>query len=104
MEELKKIHHTITKFDSRIPLEVMLVLDSSNGQNALAQAIQLHDSIGITSIVLTKLDGNTKGGMIFALTDKLGIPVRYIAAGEQNIDLSQFKAERFVSALLGREL
>ena len=104
MEELKKIRRTMTKFDPEIPVEVMLTLDSSSGQNALAQAIQFHDAIGITGIVLTKLDGSAKGGIIFALAAKLGIPIRYIAAGEQMTDLNPFKAEPFVNALLGREL
>ncbi len=104
MEELKKIRRTMTKFDPEMPVEVMLTLDSSSGQNALTQAIQFHDAIGITGIVLTKLDGSAKGGIIFSLAAKLGIPIRYIAAGEQMTDLNPFKAKPFVNALLGREL
>lgn len=103
VEELKKIRRTINKFDPDVPVETLLVLDASNGQNALVQAQQFHKDIGISGMVLTKLDGTAKGGIVFALATKLGIPLRYIGTGEGIEDLSPFNADDFVSALLSRE-
>jgi len=100
MEELHKIRRIITKFDPGIPVEVMLVLDAGTGQNALNQASQFHEIIGITGITLTKLDGTAKGGIIFALADKLGIPIRFVGTGESLDDLRPFDAGMFVKALL----
>ena len=103
IEELKKIRRTINKFDSGAEVETLLVLDASNGQNALAQAQQFHDAIGITGIVLTKLDGTAKGGIVFAIASKLGIPIRFLGTGEKITDLSPFNAENFVKALLSTD-
>jgi fused signal recognition particle receptor len=103
MEELKKIKRVMGKIDAAAPHEVMLVVDASTGQNALAQAAQFNDAIGVTGIVLTKLDGTAKGGVIFAIAKKLAIPIRFIGVGEQIEDLREFNAEEFVNALLGGE-
>jgi len=100
MEELKKIRRTISKADPSLAVETLLVLDAGNGQNALTQARQFQDAVGITGIVLTKLDGTARGGIVFALANKLNIPVRFIGTGEQASDLSPFQAEAFVTALL----
>jgi fused signal recognition particle receptor len=100
IEELKKIRRTISKFDPDIPVETLLVLDSGNGQNALTQARQFHEAIGVTGLVLTKLDGTAKGGIIFALANKLGTPLRFITTGEEISDISTFNAENFITALL----
>ena len=100
MDELKKIRRTITKFDPDIAVETMLVLDACTGQNAIAQARQFNEVTEITGVTLTKLDGTAKGGIIFTLTHKLPVPVRYIGIGEQLDDLRTFNATEFVDALL----
>jgi fused signal recognition particle receptor len=99
MEELKKIKRVIQKLDADAPHEAMLVVDAGTGQNALNQAQEFHDLIGLTGITLTKLDGTAKGGMLFALAEKLGIPIRFIGIGEAIEDLRPFDAEEFVEAL-----
>jgi fused signal recognition particle receptor len=103
MEELKKIKRVMAKIDATAPHEVMLVVDASTGQNALTQAVQFNEAVGVTGIVLTKLDGTAKGGVIFAIAKKLAIPIRFIGVGEQIEDLREFNAEEFVNALLGGE-
>ena len=103
MEELKKVKRVMAKLDGNAPHEVMLVLDAGTGQNALSQAEQFHQAIGLTGITLTKLDGTAKGGIIFAIAKKIGLPIRYIGVGEKIDDLRTFEAEDFVDALLGRE-
>lgn len=100
MEELKKIKRVMAKLDESAPHEVLLVLDAGTGQNAVNQLEQFHNAVGVTGIVLTKLDGTAKGGVIFALCRKFGIPVRYIGVGEGVDDLQPFDAEKFVDALL----
>ena len=100
MEELKKIKRVVAKLDHSAPHEIMLVLDASTGQNALSQANQFHQAIGLTGLTLTKLDGTAKGGVIFAIAKQLGIPIRFIGVGEQIDDLREFDADEFVSALL----
>ena len=100
MEELRKIRRTITKFDAGIGVEVMLVIDAGTGQNALTQAGQFHDIIGLTGISITKLDGTARGGIVFAIAEKLGIPIRFIGTGESLDDLRPFNAEEFVEAIL----
>jgi len=100
MEELKKIHRVIGKQDETAPHEVLLVLDGGIGQNAVTQAEQFHQAIGVTGLVLTKLDGTAKGGVIFAIAKKLGLPIRFIGVGESIDDLRVFDAEEFVEALL----
>ena len=100
MTELKKINRVIAKVDTTAPHEVMLVVDASTGQNALNQAIQFHEAVSLTGIVLTKLDGTAKGGIIFAIAKRLGIPIRYIGVGESITDLQEFDPDAFVTALL----
>lgn len=103
MEELKKVKRVMGKLDVSAPHEVMLVLDAGTGQNALSQAVQFNEAIGVTGLTLTKLDGTAKGGIIFAIAKKTGLPIRYIGVGETIDDLRPFKSEEFVDALLGRE-
>ncbi|MCO6439521.1 MAG: signal recognition particle-docking protein FtsY [Nitrococcus mobilis] len=100
MEELRKIKRVLSKQDAAAPHEVLLVVDASTGQNALAQARQFHAAVGVTGIALTKLDGTAKGGVIFAIAQQLGLPIRCIGVGEQIEDLRPFTAEEFVDALL----
>ncbi len=99
MAELQKVRRVITKVDESAPHEVMLVLDAGTGQNAVAQAGQFRDAIGVTGIALTKLDGTAKGGVIFAIAKKFGIPIRFVGVGEGIEDLRPFDATEFVAAL-----
>ncbi|ABS24931.1 signal recognition particle-docking protein FtsY [Anaeromyxobacter sp. Fw109-5] len=99
MEELKKVKRVIGKAVDGAPHEVLLVLDSTNGQNAIAQARQFHEALGVTGIVLTKIDGTAKGGVIIGICDELGIPVRYVGVGESVADLKAFVPAEFVRAL-----
>ncbi|MGA2228745.1 MAG: signal recognition particle-docking protein FtsY [Syntrophobacteraceae bacterium] len=99
MEELKKIHRVINKKMPDAPHEVFLVLDASTGQNALSQAKLFKEQIGLTGLILTKLDGTAKGGIIAAICDELQIPVRYIGIGESIDDLRPFDPEEFTNAL-----
>ncbi len=103
MEELKKIKRVMQKIDVAVPQEVMLVLDAGTGQNALNQAQQFHESVALTGITLTKMDGTAKGGVIFAVAKKLGLPIRFIGVGEGIDDLRPFHAAEFVDALLAQE-
>tara|TARA_B110000444_G_scaffold249521_1_gene274741 strand:- start:423 stop:1448 length:1026 start_codon:yes stop_codon:yes gene_type:complete len=100
MEELAKVIRVMAKLDPSAPHEVLLVLDAATGQNALAQMKEFRAVAGVTGIVLTKLDGTAKGGVIFALADQYGLPVRYIGVGEGVDDLQPFVARDFVQALL----
>ncbi|MGD8569849.1 MAG: signal recognition particle-docking protein FtsY [Gammaproteobacteria bacterium] len=100
MEELKKVRRVITKLDAEAPHEVMIVLDASIGQNAVMQAKQFQEAVGVSGVTLTKLDGTAKGGVIFAIARQLGIPIRYIGIGEGIDDLRDFNAGDFVNALL----
>ena len=99
MEELKKVVRVMGKLDDSAPHEVMLVLDAGTGQNALAQAAQFQQWVGVSGITLTKLDGTAKGGVIFAIARKLGLPIRYIGVGETAEDLRPFEAGQFIEAL-----
>ena len=99
MDELAKISRVLKKIDPAAPHEVMLVVDAGTGQNALNQAVQFHDTVGLTGITLTKLDGTAKGGIIFAIADRLGVPIRYVGIGEGIQDLRPFDADEFVKAL-----
>ncbi|GAB4345681.1 MAG: hypothetical protein Kow006_03100 [Gammaproteobacteria bacterium] len=99
MEELKKIKRVMGKIDPAAPHEVMLVLDAGTGQNALSQAREFHNAVGVTGITLTKLDGTAKGGIIFAIAKALNLPIRFIGVGEQAEDLRVFDAAAFVDAL-----
>ncbi|MGL6020815.1 MAG: signal recognition particle-docking protein FtsY [Gibbsiella quercinecans] len=103
MEELKKIVRVMKKLDEHAPHEVMLTLDASTGQNAVSQAKLFNEAVGLTGITLTKLDGTAKGGVIFAIADQFGIPIRYIGVGEGIEDLRPFKADDFIEALFARE-
>lgn len=100
MEELKKIKRIMGKIDPSVPHEVLLVLDATVGQNALNQAKQFNEAIGVTGICITKLDGTARGGIIFAIAQQLKLPIRFIGIGEGIDDLKPFVAENFVSALL----
>lgn len=99
MEELKKVKRVIQKLDTTAPHEIMLVLDASIGQNALNQAREFHQAVGLTGITMTKLDGTAKGGILFAIANELGIPFRYLGMGEGIDDLRPFDAEQFVKAI-----
>jgi fused signal recognition particle receptor len=99
MDELKKVKRVIMKLDATAPHETLLVLDAGIGQNALTQAKQFHDAIGITGITLTKLDGTAKGGIIFAIAKQMKTPIRFIGVGESIDDLRPFDANDFVNAL-----
>lgn len=103
MEELEKVVRVMRKLDSAAPHEVMLVLDAGTGQNALAQAEHFQRWVGVSGISLTKLDGTAKGGVIFAIAKKLGLPIRFIGVGEAVEDLRPFHAEQFIAALFARD-
>jgi fused signal recognition particle receptor len=103
MDELAKIKRVLGKLDQTAPHETLLVLDAGTGQNALAQAEQFHQAIGISGLALTKLDGTAKGGILFALAEHFAFPVRFIGVGEQADDLREFNARDFVDALLDIE-
>jgi fused signal recognition particle receptor len=100
MDELKKVKRVIQRVDASAPHEVLLVLDANQGQNALTQASQFHQAVGVTGLVLTKLDGTAKGGIVIAIARKLGIPIRFIGVGEQAEDFGEFDARAFASALV----
>ena len=102
MDELSKIKRVISRRDETAPHEVMLVLDASQGQNALIQAEKFHEALGLTGITVTKLDGSAKGGILFAIADQLQVPVRFIGIGESAEDMQPFAADEFVDALLAR--
>ena len=101
MDELGKIGRVVRRFDESAPHEVLLVLDATQGQNALIQARQFHERLGVTGLVITKLDGTAKGGIVLAIGRELGIPIRYIAIGESSADFAPFSAAQFAAALLG---
>jgi len=100
MEELKKIKRVAGKLDPQAPHETLLVIDAGMGQNAVVQARQFHEAIGVTGIALTKLDGTARGGVVLAIAEQLGIPLRLVGIGESAEDLRDFDASDFVQALL----
>ena len=100
MDELKKVKRVLARLDSTAPHEVLLVLDGTIGQNAVAQAQEFNKGLGVTGLVVTKLDGTAKGGVVLAIAQKLGIPIRFVGVGEQTEDFGAFNASEFVSALL----
>jgi fused signal recognition particle receptor len=102
MDEIKKVRKTIAKAMDSAPHETLLVLDATTGQNALTQAAMFKEALDLTGIVLTKLDGTAKGGIVLAICDELHVPVRYIGLGERAEDLREFDAEDFVEALFGK--
>jgi fused signal recognition particle receptor len=99
MEEVKKIRRAIAKRLPDAPHEVLLVLDATTGQNAISQAKQFHEDLGVTGLILTKLDGTAKGGVVVSITNSLNIPLRYIGVGEGIDDLQEFDAAQFVEAM-----
>ncbi|MCG6896678.1 MAG: signal recognition particle-docking protein FtsY [Thiocapsa sp.] len=101
MDELTKVARVLKKIDPDAPHEVMLVVDATTGQNALNQALHFHRAVGLTGITLTKLDGTAKGGILFAIADRLKLPIRFIGVGETIDDLRPFDADEFLDALLG---
>ncbi len=103
MEELKKVKRVLARELPGAPHEVLLVLDGTVGQNALSQAGQFHEAVGVTGIALTKLDGTARGGVVVAIAEELKIPVRLIGVGESAEDLQDFDARAFVNALFGQE-
>jgi fused signal recognition particle receptor len=100
MDELKKVKRVLGRLDADAPHETLLVLDGSQGQNALQQAKLFHEALGVTGVVITKLDGTAKGGVVLALASRLNLPIRYIGVGEAAEDFAEFNAEQFVDALL----
>ncbi len=102
MEELRKIKRVLGKLDPAYPHEVLLVIDASTGQNGLQQARQFSAAVGVTGLVLTKLDGTAKGGIVLAISKELGVPVRFIGVGEKLGDLQPFDPNAFVEALFER--
>ncbi|HHS89209.1 MAG TPA: signal recognition particle-docking protein FtsY [Rhodobacteraceae bacterium] len=103
MEELKKIKRVLGKIDADAPHETLLVVDGGTGQNALRQAEAFNEAIGLTGLAITKLDGTAKGGIVFALAEKVGLPIRFIGVGEKLEDLRPFDAGQFVEALLATD-
>ena len=104
MAELGKIKRVLQKIDPDAPQEVLMVIDGTTGQNALSQLRQFHAAVGVTGLVVTKLDGTAKGGVVFALAREFGIPIRFAGIGERPEDLRVFDAEAFVDALLPETL
>jgi fused signal recognition particle receptor len=100
MDELKKVKRVLGRLDAAAPHEVLLVLDGTIGQNAVSQAEEFNKGLGVTGLVITKLDGTAKGGVVLAIAQKLNIPIRFIGVGEQSEDFGVFNASDFVSALL----
>src|SRR5918998_1427181 len=99
MEELRKVKRVMDKALPGAPHEVLLVLDATNGQNAIQQAKQFQEAVGVTSIALTKLDGTAKGGVVIGICDELKIPVAWVGVGETVEDLRPFQPREFVQAL-----
>ena len=100
MDELKKVKRVLARLDPGAPHEVLLVLDGTIGQNAVAQAEEFNKGLGVTGLVVTKLDGTAKGGVVLAIAQKLKIPIRFVGVGEQTEDFGVFNASDYVSALL----
>ncbi len=99
MDELKKIVRVLQKYDPEAPHEVLLVLDATTGQNGLAQAKQFVQDAGVSGVILTKLDGTARGGIVFAIASELGLPIKYIGTGERVNDIAPFNVEQFINAL-----
>ncbi|EGV52816.1 signal recognition particle-docking protein FtsY [endosymbiont of Riftia pachyptila] len=102
MDELAKIARVLKKIDPEAPHEVLLVVDAGTGQNAVNQALQFNQTVSLSGVVITKLDGTAKGGVIFAIADKLKLPIRFIGVGESVEDLREFNPQEFVDALFER--
>ena len=103
MQELEKVVRVLKKLDPAVPQETLLVLDATTGQNALSQARSFTESVKVSGLVLSKLDGTARGGMVFAIAKELGLPLRFIGVGEKAEDLRPFVAATFVEALFASE-
>jgi fused signal recognition particle receptor len=103
MDEIKKVKRTIAKAMDGAPHETLLVIDATTGQNALTQAVLFKEALDLTGLILTKLDGTAKGGIVLGVCDELKVPVRYIGLGERAEDLREFVPVDFVEALFGRD-
>lgn len=101
MEEMKKIKRVVDRFQPVLPQEVLMVLDATTGQNAIAQAQSFTQAVGVTGLIITKMDGTAKGGAVFPIVKELGIPIRFLGTGEKVGDLVEFDGTAFVAALLG---
>ena len=101
MEELKKVRRVVSRLDERAPHEVLLVLDAGVGQNALSQVREFDAAVGLTGLVITKLDGTAKGGVLVAIAEAYDLPIHFIGIGEKAEDLRPFSAEAFSKALVG---
>ena len=102
MQELAKVKRVMSKQQPDAPHETLLVIDAGIGQNALMQCKQFHEAIGVTGLCITKLDGTAKGGILFALAEQCGIPIRFIGVGEGIDDLQPFDPDEFVDALFAK--
>lgn len=100
MQELEKVKRVLSKLDMTAPQETLIVLDGGTGQNALSQAMKFHEVMELSGMVVTKLDGTAKGGVVFSIAETMGLPIRFIGVGEQVADLEVFEAERYVDALI----
>jgi fused signal recognition particle receptor len=100
MDELKKVKRVLARLDPTAPHEVLLILDGTIGQNAVSQAVEFNKGLGVTGLVITKLDGTAKGGVVLAIAQRLNIPIRFVGVGEQSEDFGVFNAQEFVTALL----
>jgi len=100
MAELGKVKRTLAKQDSKAPHEILLVVDATTGSNALAQAREFHQTIGLTGLIVTKIDGSGKGGIVIAIQDELGLPTRFVGTGEKLDDLSLFDAREFIANMV----
>ncbi|HBK60388.1 MAG TPA: signal recognition particle-docking protein FtsY, partial [Firmicutes bacterium] len=103
MEELKKITRVVSRECPSAPHEVLLVVDATTGQNAIVQAKVFNEAVGVTGIVLTKLDGTARGGIVVAITQELGIPVKFVGIGESVDDLRPFNPDEFIQGILRTE-
>lgn len=104
MSELSKVKRVLAKLDAEAPHEVLLVIDGTTGQNAINQCRAFHEAVGVTGLVVTKLDGSAKGGVLFALAREFGIPIRFIGLGEKPEDLRVFEPQAYIDALLPQKL
>ena len=104
MDELRKVRRVIQKLDDAAPHETLLVLDGTTGQNAISQVRLFREAAGVTGLVVTKLDGSAKGGVLFALAREFGLPIRFVGIGESLDDLRVFEAEAFVDGLLPKRI
>jgi fused signal recognition particle receptor len=100
MEELKKVRRVLGRLDESAPHETLLVVDAGTGQNALNQAREFHQAVGVSGIVVTKLDGTARGGVLFGIAHELKLPIRFIGVGESAKDLRPFDAGTFINAIL----